>query len=432
MNNYCNLDINWAEFSGAKQAIDISYTGNRFIRNSKFYNNYKNVNCYNSTVNMFNNYLTGTTHGMSAYHYASPMLNCTLTLQNGLNEISGNEYGIFSDSSIPVLKDGHNNLENDRYNLYLQNPPMMSGPVKARNNWWGYTIYREVEATINLPGRVEFYPFDMIPNHTIVREDQGLSMFEQGYAFMLNGEYRNAINCFDYVLADSIYCDNDVVSLYALFECHKQLGEISTYEAQLNQFLADELFTPLHKPMKNVRALIHRETGEVAQAINYYESILLNNPSFQDSCYAVIDLGDTYLESNVRYRGQLSEYIPVSYTMHLQKREALLNTISQLNVIDNSSSTVPPLQLLGNYPNPFNPTTTIRFHIKTKSNVKINIYNLRGQNVTTLLNENRLAGLNSVVWNGRDRRNAPVASGVYFYRIECDGITKTEKMLLMK
>ena len=432
VNNRSNLDMKWAEVSGARQALDISSTGQRFIKSCDFNNNYLNVNCYNSTVNMFYNNIAGAIHGISAYHYASPMLNNTLTLQNGLNEISGNEYGIFSDSSIPVLKDGHNNLENDRYNLYLQNPAMMSGPIQARNNWWGHTNYREVEATINLPVRVEFYPFDMQPNHTIVREDQGSSMFEEGYAYMLDGEYLNAITCFNYVLADSLYNDNDVVSLYALFECHKQLNEISTYESQLNQFLADEMFAPLHKPMKNVRALIFRETGDVAQAIDHYESILLNNPSFQDSCYAVIDLGDTYLECNGRYRGQLSEYIPVSYTMHLQKREALLNSISQLSETDDSSSTVPPLQLLGNYPNPFNPTTTIRFHIKTKSNVKINIYNLRGQKVTTLLNENRLAGLNSVVWNGRDRGDAPVASGVYFYRIECDGTTKTAKMLLMK
>jgi len=184
--NGSNLDMNWAEVTGSRQALDISYTGNRFIKNSKFYNNLQNVNCYNATVNMFNNYLTDAIHALSAYHYASPMLNSTVLLQNGLNEIAGNEYGVFSDSSTPVLKDGHNNLENDRYNLYLQNLPLMSGPIHAENNWWGHTDLREVTATINPANRVAFLPYDMQPNLTIIREDQGSSMFEDGFAYMLN------------------------------------------------------------------------------------------------------------------------------------------------------------------------------------------------------------------------------------------------------
>lgn len=432
INNGSNLDMNWAEVTGAHQALDISYTGNRFIKNSEFYNNYQNVNSYNATVNMFNNYLTDAIHAVSAYHYASPMLNNTVLLQNGLNEIAGNEYGVFSDSSIPVLKDGHNNLENDRYNLYLQNPPLMSGPIQAKNNWWGYTAYWDVEATINLPARVEFYPFDLQPNQTLVRADYGSNLFEEGFVHMLNGEYRNAINCFNSVITDSVFCDNDIVALSALFECYMNLDEIALFETQLDQFILSPEYSPLHKPMKNVRALIYRDTERFAEAIAHYENILMNNPAFQDSCYAVIDLGETYLECNGRYRGQLSEYVPASNAMHQQNREALLNSISHLKDTDNVPNAVPLLQLLGNYPNPFNPTTTIRFQMQKASKVKIDIYNLRGQRVTTLLNENRSAGVNSVVWNGVDSKNEPVASGVYFYRIACDGANKSSKILLLK
>jgi tetratricopeptide (TPR) repeat protein len=308
----------------------------------------------------------------------------------------------------------------------------MSGPIQAKNNWWGSTDYREVEASINMPNRVEFYPYDLQPNQTLVRENQGSSMFDDGYAYMLNGEYLNAINCFNNVLADSLINDNDIVSLYAMFECYKQLGEISIFETQLDQLILASDYSLLHQPMKNVRALIYRETEGFTQAIDYYENILMNNPAFQDSCYAVIDLGDTYLESNGSYRGQLSEYVPTSSIVHQQTRDTLLRSISQLYVTDGSSNTAPQLKLLGNYPNPFNPTTTIRFQMKTDSNVKIEIYNIKGQKVSTILNENRLAGLNSVVWNGKDSRNASVASGVYFYRIECDGSKKTAKMLLLK
>jgi tetratricopeptide (TPR) repeat protein len=387
LNNDSNLNVNWVEVYGAHQALDISGTGSRFVKYSKFINNYQNINCYNSIVNFYYNYITDAIHGVSAYHFAGPMLNNTLTSRNGLNEIAGNEYGVFSDSSTPVLKDGHNNLANDRYNLYLQNLPLMSGPIHAENNWWGHTDLREVTATINPANRVAFLPYDMQPNLTLIREDQSSNMFEDGFAYMLNGEYRNAINCFNGVLADSLICESDVVSLYALFECYNQLGEITLLETQLDHYIDDADYTLIYKPMKNVRALIYRETERFSLAIDHYESILLDNPAFQDSCYAVIDLGDTYLESNGRSSGQLTQYIPVSYALHQQNREALLSSVFQLSETENSADTTPPIQLLGNYPNPFNPSTTIQFKMKADSNIMIDIYNIRGQKVSTILNE---------------------------------------------
>ncbi len=67
-----------------------------------------------------------------------------------------------------------------------------------------------------------------------------------------------------------------------------------------------------------------------------------------------------------------------------------------------------------------------------ESNVKIAVFNIRGQRVKTVLNEHRLAGTNSVVWNGRDENNTLVASGVYFYRLEAMGQVHSAKMILMK
>ena len=297
--------------------------------------------------------------------------------------------------------------------------------MPAENNWWALIII-EVAETINLPNSVSFVPFDMQANETIIRETQSSGMFENGYAHMLNGDYRNAIESFNCVLADSLINENDVVSLYAMFECYKQLGEIILFEDVINQYLANDNYSLLHKPMKNVRALIFRETERFSLAIDHYESILLNNPSFQDSCYAVIDLGDTYLESNLRSSGQLTQYIPVSYEIHQLNRETLLNSIANLYMTGNSTGSTPPIQLLGNYPNPFNPSTTIRFQMKADSNVKVDIFNIRGQKVTTLLNESRPAGLNSVIWDGRDSKKSPVSSGVYFYRIE-SSTSKTAK-----
>ncbi len=89
-------------------------------------------------------------------------------------------------------------------------------------------------------------------------------------------------------------------------------------------------------------------------------------------------------------------------------------------------------KLYQNYPNPFNPNTKIRFDLPKNEHVKVSIYNILGQEVHVLLNEPRIAGFHEEIWNGRDRFNRPVASGVYFYRINAGQFNATKKMLLVK
>jgi hypothetical protein len=85
-----------------------------------------------------------------------------------------------------------------------------------------------------------------------------------------------------------------------------------------------------------------------------------------------------------------------------------------------------------NYPNPFNPTTTIAYSLPEASKVRLDIYNVKGQLVKTLINGDMSAGMHSVVWDGRDSNNTAVASGVYFYRVSSPKATQTKRMLLMK
>jgi hypothetical protein len=93
----------------------------------------------------------------------------------------------------------------------------------------------------------------------------------------------------------------------------------------------------------------------------------------------------------------------------------------------------PPAVTLVNAPNPFNPETSVRFQIPSSQTVKLSVYNIRGQNVRTLVKEPMNAGMHTVVWNGRDDNAHPVASGIYFCRLELNGKPAlTHKMLLLK
>jgi len=86
-----------------------------------------------------------------------------------------------------------------------------------------------------------------------------------------------------------------------------------------------------------------------------------------------------------------------------------------------------PMQLFQNYPNPFNPLTTISFNLPEPGKVKIVIYNLLGQKVSTLLNNQMESGFNTAIWDGSD-----FAGGMYYYTLISGKYKSTRKMLLLK
>jgi len=102
--------------------------------------------------------------------------------------------------------------------------------------------------------------------------------------------------------------------------------------------------------------------------------------------------------------------------------------------ISDSDEVVKPVftTLIGNYPNPFNPETTIGFSLAKGGNVCVDVYNIKGQRVRSLVNDFLAAGVHRVVWNGVDDNGKSVGSGVYFYQLRAGDVVSTKKMLLMK
>jgi len=88
--------------------------------------------------------------------------------------------------------------------------------------------------------------------------------------------------------------------------------------------------------------------------------------------------------------------------------------------------------LAQNFPNPFNPITSIGFGIKEQGHVSLRIYDAAGRLVTTLVDESRPAGNYTTEWNGRDHNGLAVASGIYFYRLKTTEFEETKKMVLLR
>ncbi len=103
------------------------------------------------------------------------------------------------------------------------------------------------------------------------------------------------------------------------------------------------------------------------------------------------------------------------------------------SAVDDGEDLLPHVFALGqNFPNPFNPSTTICFSVARRTHVRLTVYNALGQTVRALANRDFYPGEYRVSWDGRDNRDRPVASGMYFYRIDSEYFSETRKMLLLK
>ncbi len=103
-----------------------------------------------------------------------------------------------------------------------------------------------------------------------------------------------------------------------------------------------------------------------------------------------------------------------------------------LTNIEKKSEPLESFHLAQNYPNPFNATTRIEFVLDEKEMVMLKVYNLLGQEVITLVDENLFSGTHSIIWDGRNDSGADVCSGVYIYRIQINQDVEYKKMLLLR
>ncbi len=111
-------------------------------------------------------------------------------------------------------------------------------------------------------------------------------------------------------------------------------------------------------------------------------------------------------------------------------RSAYTLTLPTIGIPENNIPQA--FKLYPNYPNPFNPSTVIRYQLAVNSMVTLKIYNALGQEVRTLVNERQSAGFKQVMWDGKDQRGHSVSSGIYIYRIQAGSMLQAKKMTLIR
>jgi len=167
-------------------------------------------------------------------------------------------------------------------------------------------------------------------------------------------------------------------------------------------------------------------------------TIALQNDQNETVAFARTDSNGQYAISNLvnqTYRAIVTKLRVPTLTQNIViSGEQNQNfTLSTALSNDDPAQSAPVQKInLTNYPNPFNPETTISFTLSKATSIRADIYNLKGQKIRTLTNEMKASGNQSLVWNGKDDAGKSVANGIYLCKVRGDGFSSSRKMALIK
>ena len=160
-------------------------------------------------------------------------------------------------------------------------------------------------------------------------------------------------------------------------------------------------------------------------------NILKEDPIYDYEIY--IDVSNNY---DKRENMTLYEYLKAHSIIEIFKNNCFytigIGVYGPLSSDEDNFVTPKEFALLGNYPNPFNPVTTLRFDLDYTSKVNVTVYNILGNEIITLQNGELVAGRHSIQWNANNNQGQPVSAGVYIYTIEAGKFRQTKKMILLK
>ena len=140
-------------------------------------------------------------------------------------------------------------------------------------------------------------------------------------------------------------------------------------------------------------------------------------------------LGGIVINKPMLGRDSLTVAIPGA----LNKLKMTINYAGIPNSVEQNGESIPiAYRMAQNYPNPFNPETSISYALPKPAHVVLQIYDILGRQVRTLVNETKLTGHHHITWNGRDAQGLALPSGIYLYKIQAGEFEAVRKMLLAK
>ncbi len=384
---------------------DCSYTANNVFANKTYNLDFmsRTLSYFTSEINLFNGH-NDFYHweGCTDMHFASDFDGSTVTIDATCNYFQNNEITLYNES--PLF---------DPNNVYCNNfdadPNVdMIWPPHTRT---GYAMEQENEGNLQIA-------LDM---YRVILTDRVESEVD---------EWTLAVDK-AYIL--TVKLGNNLDELKSFFE--SLIGDVP-------EFMTAEDYADFEKILNNYIKKCEVELKNFQAAADIVIERLENATTAEDSIYAQMDLETINVLADLEggraaVVTKYPELKPESmndYRERTKKHWDDLNTLYGIEDEVQSEEHVPAVPVLSmNYPNPFNPTTTICFSVPEESKVEMDIYNIKGQKVKRLVNDDYPRGNHKVEWHGDNSTGKQVSSGVYFYRLKVNGKSiGVKKMLMLK
>jgi hypothetical protein len=312
---------------------------------------------------------------------------------------------------------------------------------------------------------------DLIPDHSVTKDTlvvygvvtaPDFSLTQTSYFIQ---DSTGGINLFSYTITTPALAKGDSVMVIGIVAQYRGLTEFTplTVDTTNLKVLKHNVIVPKAKrlTLKDFVANAESYEGQLIEvdtlfkasgtwpAAGGYSSIFVTNQSTSDTSQMFINAatpigGTTEPLYPINVVGVVSQYSSGA-TVYNNGYEIMprdTNDIKHITVmgVNDALAGIPTVySLQNNYPNPFNPSTTIMYGLPQQSHVTVMIYSVLGQEVATLVNEVQAPSYYRAVWNGQDKKGGQVSSGVYFFRIvaqSTDGkaqpFVQVKKMMLMK
>jgi tetratricopeptide (TPR) repeat protein len=461
--------VQYCSISNATNAISLNGTSTPVIANDRIYNcsNY-GIYCYSASPHLYHNKIYGVSYGLRCDHYSSPILGTDSTTAGpGNNTIMQCSNGIYaSSSSQPLI--GNSSSGTAGYNSIYNNTNQDliaagCGVVYAQNNWWNGTpklvpVYTTIYTTpllsinpnpfVTTTGGSSFAALgSKTPtiNASIIGTGTTASSGSDGSSAALsselNGNYDAAITGYVQKLKADTSSITKKYCIARLSDCYSK-GAKKDFSTFLNTNIrtgikaTDELYAATLE----VESIHYVQDGSYDKALENYKT-LIKIFSKNDDVYkhALFNAGYLYYHQlkdtvqGMKFFAQLKAHYPNDeLTTNAFVMHGLGAMLSDTQAVKLLLAEATGTGLVGNYPNPFNPTTTISFQLAVASKVSLKIYDVLGREIVTLVSGEKPAGVYNAIFDG-----TRFASGMYFARFIVNPqngkqIVQVKKMLMLK
>jgi len=424
------------------------------ITNSNFNNCEMGIESRGSNHRLKENYFNRNNSGI--VNHAGSNLNLSYNANNVL--MNHNDNIVFYDTmpyeSTIQLFMGHNDFYHLRDNStslraidfsfdtnYYNYPITLDFKINASKNW-----FRDNQVTFNDPAYVDYVYVDLYdPSPSMPAPPPETDRLFMALGYESQELYELAGTIYKTIIDDQLEEEKTYVTsaIDGLYRCTMMIPnpawELTDYfDTKALQYAIDA--PTLSAILKDYLAKVFVLNKDFQAAVDLIQLRIDNPISEIDSLRAVLDLEIVLqlaaMEEDKRpLTTKYAQYqypdIQIFDVMHNNNWDKYNRALHQ-NDQETNSVISPIPQIQSNYPNPFNPSTTIAFSIPETGRVRVSVYNIKGQKVKELLNTEMTRGNHRLIWDGKDANNRIVGSGIYFFKLESGGKTSIRKAMLMK